>query len=194
MRLSHYTKIALRKFERSLYNPEHRYTDRLYAFYLLLLPVVEWVKPAYLELGLSKYEVESEAFLLIDKVFRNYKKEKSSIVPYVERSIDWYLKNEIRRLRKTSVEDPSGLMDDECGVYEIEEDYYWNHNKILFEDQYVGKCFTKGQKYLIYRIINSDCARLSNRDLAQDIEISKGTVRLLLNDLKEILLTGGYRK
>lgn len=193
MRLRSRVRDRLRKFEKTLYNKDHPYNDRLYAFYLLMLPVLEWVKPSFYGIGLSNEETETEVFLMVNNIFNGYNSDKSSLVPYVENSIKWQLDKCIRRLLKTRVEEPSGfLLEDDS--YFLEENYYWNGNKVLFEDRYIGKCFTRSEKYLIHKIINTSSDRLSHRLMSEDFKISRENLRLRLNDLKEVLTTGGYNE
>ena len=43
------------------------------------------------------------------------------------------------------------------------------------------------------KIINTDSDRLSNRNMSEDMGISIETLRSKLKDIKEILITGGYK-
>lgn len=192
MKLRYTVKKRLRKFERTLLSKDYSYNDRMYTFYLLMLPVLEWVKPSFYGLGLSKYEVETEIYLLVDRIFKNFDPDRSSLVPYLERSVKWHLDKCIRRLLKTQVEEPAGLLLEEELVYHLSENFYWNQNNILFEERYVGKCFTRAEKYLIYRIINMDSDKLSQRKMSESLGISRENLRLRLNDLKRVFTNGGY--
>lgn len=187
MRLHSRVRTVLRKYEKTLFETKskHNYNDRLYAFYLLIFPAMEWMKPTYSNLGLEEDEIDSEIFLLIAGLFKGYKRDKSSIVPYVENSIKFQLSKSIRQLSKGKLEVPSGLLQEETGIYEINESYYWNYNSILLEKKYIRKYFTRSENYLIYRIIDSDYDKLNNRSLAQSIGISRENLRSRLDDLKK---------
>ena len=191
MRIKSSIKSRIRKYEYSLLNKDHSYEDRLYTLYLLLVPVLKWHRGVLSDLGLSNVEIESELYLMIDSMFRKFDKEKSSLVPYLEKALDWYfssLKNNIEKDENlTCLEETKELS-------LLDEEFYFSVPDILYGNSYIKKCFTKAEKYLIYRILISDDDRLSERKLARDIGISRENLRNRLENIRNILINGGYNE
>lgn len=172
-----------KNFQDILFYKEEKYTkkEREYAFYLLLRPMLSFLEPQLKE-KLEQDEIESEFFILSIEVFRGYNKEKSSIVPYLEKYLPWYIAAFIRRVSNTEKEPIEMCYPEE--EYHINKDFYWKN--ILLEDQYVGKCFTRGEKYIINIIINSDKTELSVSSLAKQVGIRRWRMNDILSEIKEV--------
>lgn len=184
MHISSKKRRLLRKYERALFFSDYAKKDKRYVFFLLLLPIVEWLKPKMKEYGLEGPEIMSELFLLSVRVFNDFNKEKSSIIPYLRRQLPWSIKDMFDRLernypRKTSIEQGA-----EDKSYCIDEEFYWE--KILFEDRWVGKCFTRSEKYLIHILVTSD-RDVSYKKLAKETNMERHTLKARLHDIQEIL-------
>lgn len=182
MRLSTKRKNLLRNFEEAIFykDKDYSYQDRSYSFYLLLRPVLEFLK-VRLEGSLESPEVESELYLMCIDVFNNHKVEKASIVPYIERCLPWYMSKLIKKHKgQNNLIDMAGLEEE----YILNEEFYWKN--ILLHDMYVGKCFTRSEKYLIYNIIESDSEDLSVCSLAKLFGVNRATMKNLLSNLKEV--------
>jgi transcriptional antiterminator len=71
--------------------------------------------------------------------------------------------------------------------YEIDEEYYWSAPEILINDRYVGKRFTKSEKYIIYIVLLSDDNALSNQCIADICNVDRKTIASKLSDIREVL-------
>jgi hypothetical protein len=181
-------KRLLRKYEATLfYREDFPEEDRLYSFYLLLRPALGWLVPDLKACGLNSDEVESELFLFIAGLFQRFDNTKSSIIPYLEKQIPWKTRDLLQTLRKNILpETPSGW----CRVdepYEMNEEFYWRSPGILFEDRYVGKCFTRSEKYIINIILTADDSDLSQQRLADAGKIDRRKVKEILSEVGEII-------
>lgn len=180
------TKSLIKKYERPIFfSEEHSKHDKIYSLYLLIRPIVEWIVPELKTLGLNKDEIESELFILCADIFNNYDKSKSSIIPYLENQIPWFITKMLNKIKKYNSTVPQDFEISEGTSY-INEEYYWNSN-ILFCNKYVGKYFTRSQKYLIYIILTSDDKELSQIKLANTCKVERKRIVRMLNELKDIL-------
>ena len=165
----------LRKYEKSLFHtkdlPKH---ERLYGFYLLLRPILGWLKEALIEKGLEPDEAESEIFLFASYLFDKFNTNRSSIIPYLEKAIPWAT----AKLLRTKKEAEITYQEEE---YFLDEEFYWDPIKILIEDRYVGKCFTRGEKYIILKVLAEE------EFSAADLPIDRKTVYMYLKDIREVL-------
>lgn len=180
-----------RDYEHSLTNKDFSYNDRLYAFYLLMLPITEWCREFYKDLGFSKYETETELYLVIDNLFRSFDRSKSSIVPYIRKAFIWYLSSSIEKI-KSYKEVPVGFNIKDQSYNICENDFYFSAPNILLYDSFIKKHFTRSEKYIIYKIIISEENELSERKLSKKLNISRETFRTKTKEIKEKLIHGGY--
>jgi len=171
------------------YNPTEPKHERQYVFYLLLRPILLWVKDEII--SRSSYEpseAESELYLLCCRLFDGFDLQKSSIIPYLNKYIPWKIAHLLRNLNKGyQKEIPSGLIAQEEEPYELQEEYYWKIPNILFTTRYVGNLFTIRQKYFIYILLMSDDNKITTKDLAESCNISRQTMKTRLLELKEVL-------
>lgn len=188
-------KHLFRKYERVLFHSEDvSKSERVYGFYLLLRPLLGWVKSSLLDLGLLAAEVESELFLLCERLFTNYNKEKSSLIPYLEQQLPWQVSKIIAKTNKSLClkEEPRGLLNIN-GDYNLDEEFYWRVPSFLFEDRYVGKCFTRSEKYVITKTLTADNKELSVQGLARLCNIDSRTMKNILSGMQEVFITGGIK-
>ncbi len=181
-------KYLFRKYEGTLfYSDASSQADKTYAFYLLLRPVLGWAKKSLLDLGLLAAEAESELYIMCVSLFNGFDKYKSSLVPYLEKQIPWYVRIMLDRVRKymCPLEEAAGLIDT-GGEKELDEEFYWTIPNVLFEDRYVGKSFTRSEKYLIYMILAADESQLTAQGLAKSCGIDRRIMKDRLSDLQEI--------
>jgi DNA-binding phage protein len=184
-----------RLYERSLFrNREEPRSERLYVFYLLLRPIILWLKDELVIRGLEPDEAESEIFLLADDIFKHFDTTKSSIIPYLMKAIMW----RINKLRKKL--DEQELKEEPYGLLKMPEEYYIDTEcylkplEFIFEDRYLGKCFTNGEKYLIYIILTADDKSLNNTELARRANIGRKNIRRRFSNIKNVLMNGGYNE
>lgn len=180
MRIPSKRKQLFRNFQDALFYKDYSYQERSYSFYLLLRPILEFIK-VRLEGYLESEEIESVLYLMCIDVFNNFDKDKWSIVPYLENSLPWYISKVINEHKEQNI--PVELAGEE-EEYILDEEFYWRN--ILLEDTYVGKCFTRGEKYLIYNIIESDKKDLSVNALARKLNIKRWYMKKMLQELKDI--------
>jgi len=180
------TRKLLRYYERVLFHDEgYAKSERVYAFYLLLKPLLEWIRIEIRDIGLVDDEIESEIYILCAELFNKYDKNKSSIVPYIERQLPYFVSNCFNRLNKNYT--CQDFLYSPNNTYELDEEFYWRTPGILFEDRYVGKCFTRGQKYIIHRILVSDEKELaSKKKLAEACNMSRISMLNKLLEIKDI--------
>ena len=173
----------LRNFQEALFYKEDNYSyqDRSYSFYLLVRPMLEFLKDR-LEGSLEPKEIESELYLMCIDLFNSYDKDRSSIVPYLEKAIPWHIRILFEKVEKLSnnIIDISGELEEST----LSDDFCWKN--ILLEDRFVGKCFTRGEKYLIYTIIESDKKELSANAIAKKLNLKRWQVKKRLRELKEV--------
>lgn len=181
----------LRNFQNGLFHrkdiPE---SDRRYALYLLLRPRLGWLKKEIKDLGIEGDEAESEIYLMCCNLFHKFNPAKSSIVPFLTRYIPWEASKLLRRLSKET-EEPVGLTTT-GGMHLTQEEYYWTIPHILLEDRYIGKLFTRSEKYLMYVILESDLDELDQVSIAKTIDVNRKTWISRMKDLREILESEGF--
>jgi len=184
-------KHIFRKYEGTLFHSESGVRrDKVYGFYLLLRPVLGWAKVSLMEKGLCSSEAESELYLLTESLFAGYDCSKSSLVPYLEKQIPWYVSKMLKEIdsKMCLLEAPSGLLEI-YGCYETDEEFYWRTPGILLEDRFIGKSFTRAEKYIISIIIVSDDNKLSVQKLAKACNMDRKRMKSILADIKEVLQT-----
>ena len=187
MRLKSKIQTALRNYENSLfYNTKYSLDNRRYCFYLLILPALSFLYDELSKINLEPNEIDSEIFILSCNLFDNFDTKRSSIIPYLEKQIPWKIKEMFVRLDKTKLkEECIGLTVSENGNYFIEEEFYWKN--ILFEDSWIGKCFTRREKCLIYKIITSDINDLTINSISRRSKIGRKKLKQILLEIKRVL-------
>jgi len=159
-------------------------SKRIYAFYLLLRPIISWLGTTLLKYNLEEDEVESELYLFCAELFNKFNPQKSSIVPYLEKYIPWIAGHWIDKFKRTILpEISSGLIDIQEEPYYIQEQFYWTPENILSEERYVGKSFTRSEKYVIYTVLRANRSELTQSNLARTCGLSRKT---MINKLKEM--------
>jgi hypothetical protein len=180
-------KNLFRKYERALFwNESAPEEEKLHAFYNLLRPCLRWLDEKIAVFGLTSEEVDSELYILSAQLYKGFNKEKSSIIPYLERFIPWHLEKLFKRLKKTTLkEEPAGLtiIEQDLPIY---ESFYWKN--ILLEDKWVGKSFTRAQKYLISIILTTDENELTHQYLSRVMNTDRRHIGKIISELKEILV------
>lgn len=186
MRIANKRKIILRSYQKVLFSSEDNYSfsERCNSFYYIVRPLL-----GFLEDSLKDYmpleEIEGEIYLFIVELFKKYDKKKSSIVPYLENAIPWELEKLFKRLNRINKRQiiPNNWAVQEK-EYTLNEEFYWKN--IILEEHFVGKCFTRGEKYLISIITKSDSDELSVNALARKLNITRWSMKDKLEELKEI--------
>jgi hypothetical protein len=151
------------------YNPVGTKNERVYIFYLLVRPLLLWSKKAFKDLGFEKDEVESEFYLLAEKLFVGFKPDKSSIVPYLEKHIPWKIKSRLDYINKYNIYN-NKIDNSYIDIYTI-----YNID-ILFQNRFEGKLFTAAEKYVISKILSSDDDSLSVSDIAKELNVNRKTI------------------
>jgi len=180
----------LRSYQNALfYNPKEPKSERLYVFYLLVRPLLGWVKRILVvDHDLLPSEAESELYLLCSRLFSGFDRNKSSIVVYLSKYIPWKAEHLIRKVEKGSLkEEPCGLLNSPEESYEMDEEYYWKIPDILTTDRYIGNVFTRSMKYVTYNILISDSKDLTVTTLAKRMKVSRSTMTKRLNEIREKL-------
>jgi hypothetical protein len=190
MRLPSSRQKLLRNYQNAIfYNPKEPKKERMYVFYLLLKPSVDWLTESLInKYGLEKDEAESEIYLLCAELFNGFNKNKNSIVPYVEKYLPWKISRLIRKLDHQAKKEYLADQPIKENCYFQQEEHYWKIPSILTEERYVGNCFTRGEKYLIFKILSSDDNELDQKHLAESCGISRRNMILKLKDIKEVLI------
>jgi hypothetical protein len=185
--LSNKMKDKLKLYESAITDKKYSYNDRLLALHKILLSTYDWITNEFINIGLPQEDIDSELYFLTDDILSNYDENKSSLIPYIERAIYWNFSNRAQKLEK-----------EQLGKYfELQEYMYNNISEysipdILLDDKYNHKFFTRGQKYLIYRILNED-SDITIRKLSNKLNLSREKLIEILNNIKEILQdNGGY--
>ena len=177
-------KNLLRKYEGVLfYSDSQLLEDRIYGFYLLVRPLLGWLKKELVALNLEVDEAESELYILCGALFRRFERDKSSIIPYLEKQLPWQAANLLKTIKKQTRPLEESPYRDMSMPYIMDEEFYWRVPGILFEDKYVGKCFTRGEKYLIYMILTTDDKNLSVKKLADKAQMDRRRMKDILSDI-----------
>jgi hypothetical protein len=177
----------LRKYEGVLFFSEDASAEeKLHGFYLLLRPILGWVQVELAQLGLEKHEVESELYILSCIIFKHFNKDKSSIIPYLEKQLEWRAGRFVAEAKKRYAPTPAEDYRAQQWHDSIDEEFYWRAPSILIEDRYVGKCFTRSEKYTILHIMTSDKLNLSTKALARTMGVDRRTMKEKLNDIRNI--------
>ncbi len=185
MRLPSARADLLRDYQRVLFHDDSNpVAERRYVFYLLLRPVLQWLKIDLVSKGLEPSEAESELFLLCCNIYERFDSKRSSIVPYLERQIPWSTGHLMRRFKK---KEPK--LQDTPEPITTEEEYYWDNLNVLFEERYVGKLFTRSMRYVIYKILASDDDKLTQVDIATQLGVTRVTANKYISEIREKLQT-----
>lgn len=175
----------LRNYQSVLFHDEtNPISERRYVFYLLLRPLLQWLKPILVSKGLEPAEAESELFLLCSDIYDRFNPKKSSIVPYLEKQIPWSIGRLARRFKKKEPEFHYDTIQ-----YEMEEEFYWSTPEILIENKFVGKLFTNSEKYVISKILTSDDDKITQVDIAMQLGVSRITVNKHISEIRDKLKT-----
>jgi hypothetical protein len=185
MNISSSVKSLLRKYSHSLFysNDEYPLHDRIYAFYLLIRPMLEWIVPELTFLGITSEEIESELYILIADIYQKFDSSRSSIVPYVEKAIPWHVSKLINKARKAN--SPLLVNIDEIDRTYIDEEFYLKSPDIIFTNRYIGKYLTRSEKYFINMILSSDKNDISNRKFAKALGIERKQVQQLCSGIRK---------
>lgn len=179
----------LRNYQSVLFHDKtHPLSERRYVFYLLLRPILEWLKSILMTKGLESAEAESELFIFCSGLFDKFDSTKSSIVPYLNKQIPWSIEHLARRFNKKEAQ-----FYDVIDYEELDEEFYWSIPNILTEDRYTGKVFTKAEKYLIFRILALDDDKLTQVDIAEQLGVNRLTANKYLLEIRE-KLQSNWRK
>jgi len=182
MRIPSRRKKLFRNYEQAIFHKDYSYQERSYSFYLLLRPLLEFLKDRLVG-SLEEAAAESELYLLCHKVFDSYDPSRSSIVPYLENCLDFTIGDYLKDLDLEELTEEV-LLADPGEEYTLDEEFYWKN--ILFQNTYVGKCFTRGEKYIIYTIIESDEKDLSVTRLAKRLNRKRWQMKEKLLEIKEV--------
>jgi hypothetical protein len=175
----------LRNYQKVLFHDDtNPLSERRYVFYLLLRPILQWLKLVLISNGLEPSEAESELFLFCCNLYTRFDSKKSSIVPYLERAIPWEINHLMRRFKRKELK-----IQDITESNKIEEEYYWNIPDIILEKRYVGKFFTSGEKYIISKILASDDDKLTQVDIATQLGVTRVTANKYISEIREKLQT-----
>jgi len=175
----------IREYQNGLFHREDiPESDRRYALYLILRPRLGWLKQKIKELDIESDEAESEIYLMCCNLFYRFNPKKSSLVPFLTRHIPWESSKLLKKLSKNR-EEPSGLLESDEQFF-LQEEFYWTIPHILLEDRYIGKSLTRGERYVISVILESDSDELSQVAIANKMNINRKTWISRMNDLQEI--------
>lgn len=177
MNLPESRKRLLRNYAGTLFNTEGPQQPRQYTFYVLLRPVLDWAKTAFVEAGLEPDEAESELFLLTIRIFNKYDLTKSSIVPYVERAITWEVSSFIKKLSRKEVRDP---FEHEIS-YQMPDEIYLSIPAFLLENKWLARDLSRAEKHLILRLLVNE--HQGCRTLADDCRMGKTAMNTRLSNL-----------
>jgi hypothetical protein len=134
---------------------------------------------------MSSLEVESEMYIFCCDVYLGFDRSRSSIVPYLERQLPWHAKALCKRIDSARLkEEPSGLIRKPIDTT-INESFY--SKDLILNNSSVGKCFTRGQKYLIYVILTADDKELSQRALAKTLNVDVRCIRKMIYKIRRLL-------
>ena len=192
MKIPERTKKLFRKHENAIFFSSRPQAEKIYDFYLLTRPLLTWVIPELRTLGLESDEIVSELYLLSASIFLGFDREKSSVIPYLEKYIPWHAAKVLRRLKKQwnpQIKVQAEGLETEAT---LDEDFYWRMPGILFEDRWVGKCFTRAEKYLISIVLMADDSELSIVSLAAAANVDRKKITTMLSDMKAVLIGGHY--
>lgn len=174
------------------YNPIVSENKRIYYFWKLIRPLLSWFEKGIIQTyELEPAEAESYIYLFAAKLFKNFNPQKSSIIPYLQKQIPWQAKDFCLTLTKKYNKFYSFPGNEIVNSYQNDsynsiEEFYWATPKILFEEKFIGKVFTKSQKYIISKILSTDDNSLSQVNLAKKLNLSKD---MLVSHLKVIKST-----
>lgn len=180
----------IRNYQNALfYQPTEPKSERQYVFYVLLRPILMWVKETMInEFSLEPTEAESELYLLCCRLFDNFDRDKSTLIPYLKRHLPWKVHHLLRKLKRNSLREvPAGLIEIPDEPYELQEEYYWKIPNILTTDKYIKNLFTRSQKYFIFKILMSEDNKLTKKDLSVACGISRPTMIQQVSELQKVL-------
>jgi len=183
----------IRHYQNALfYKPTEPKHERQYVFYILLRPVLMWVKEIMIkEFFLEPSEAESELYLLCCRLFDDFDRHKSTLIPYIKKHLPWKVHHLLRKLKRNSLREmPAGLIEIPDEPYELEEEFYFKVPNILLTERFVGKLFTRSQRHVIYSILISDNEDLTIKKLAEKMQISRQTMKKRLKEIEERLKDG----
>jgi hypothetical protein len=181
--LSYKTKEKLRFYSFSLfYSNTWNINHRRYVFFLIIKSDLGWIRSLLEKHGLENEEIDSEIFLLSVRLFDGFNTEKSSIIPYLEKSINWKVSSLLRKYKKSNKITKPPIKENS---YTIEKEFYLKSPNFLFENRWIGKNLSFSQKNLILKILTMDFVTV--RDLANECRLSKSTIATQLQDIAAVL-------
>lgn len=172
----------INKYSKLLFSSDISQKDLYNGFYYLIKPLLVILREQLLSLGLLADEVESELYIFSCGLCQEYDKSISSLSAYLKSYLPWRAKEYFTKLRR-AYSKPSVIIQQEEGV--VNESYYWRPETILIENRYVGKHFTRVQKYIIYVILMQDNLMLSEKSIANVVNVDRKTYRRILSDIRD---------
>ena len=174
----------LRRFEHGLLSVNHE--NKYKGFYLVIRPLLKWVKPHLEKEGLEPYEAESELYIISCDLLDGFNPDKSSLVPYICRQSVWYIKKHAEKVKRYTREKFVELKDYDIS-YEYDNEFYLSVPFLLREEKYIARHLTRGERYITSKILESDKQSLSQAKLAGILNIERATLKTLLNNIAEKL-------
>lgn len=178
------TANRLRELEEPLFlRPNLKRSIRQQVFFKAILPLLEWLRVKIrLNYDLEEDEITSELYLMSCDLFNTFNKNKSSIIPYLEKYIIFFAQKLETKLNRCTI-NKDGLLcrkDFTC----IEEEYYWNKKDLLLGNKYISNVFTNSEKYIIINILELDDDKLTKAEIARKLKLNIKTTNRLIENLQ----------
>jgi hypothetical protein len=144
--------------------------------------IFDWIKDK-LKVYITVEEIPGEIFIICANIVNRYNPKKGTWIEYLKNQIYWQIKKHLKQIPNNYKQ---LLVIPNTEPYYIQEEYYFNPNKILIEDKYL-KNLTKEDKYIIYQILMLDKYDINITNIASKCNRMRDTFRPILNDLKNKL-------
>lgn len=172
----------IKKYQPVLFNEDISDREKFYGFYLLVAPLLDKLKEDLTLLGLAAPEIESESYIFSCMLCQGYIRSKGNLVTYLSKYLPWGARKYLLAARKNYRTFSDTIQQEE---YFINDSYYWRVPSILYESKYIGKCFTRSQKYIIYMILTCEDDNLSELRLSRTLGVNRKTYRRMLSEIRD---------
>lgn len=183
MLIPHKKKDKVNKIQYVLSTNKLKEKTKKHIFYKLITDLLDWAINDIKQYDLEDSEIQSELFILSCKLFNRFDETKSSLIPYLEKQIDWELSRLFKKLNKIKDQQDKTIYDIPEESYEIEiQDIPEN---VIFQDSFIFKSFTHAEKYVIQEIMFEESSNYLN--LSEKLGIDRRTIKNKVDKIKEKL-------
>jgi len=142
-------------------------------FFKLVNNLLTWTREELKKYDLEEHEIDSEIFIMSCSLLDRFDETRSSLIPFLERHIDWELSRLFKKLRREVILKEK-IQKDYIIVF-ADEIYLKSPELFIFEDKFLGKLFTQSEKYVIHEILLEE--HINYLNLSEKLSIDRRTLK-----------------